>query len=266
MQTDAKPLMTSLDYAVEKKVDLATKSWQRYFVRGIIAAVCLGLGTNASLYLYYNLHDNPAVAKIAFGAFFGFCLIMIVFMNGELFTSNAMYFSAGIFRKKVTWKKALYVLTLCYIANFVGAVAFSWLFVTGGVWNSSLSHGAGDVLYTLINAKMTKPPHLIFLQAIVANLVVNIAVITALRAKDDTAKMIGLLGIVFIFAYFGHEHVIANFASFSTLFFMNGGAGFSAGAVFTNFFFATIGNIIGGGLMIGVVYAWLNSGDTKYVD
>lgn len=270
MQTEAKPLMQSLDYAVAKKVDLVEKSWTRYAARGMVAATCLGLGTNATFLLYEKLHHVDAtgsIGKIAASAFFGFCLVMIVFMNGELFTSNVMYFSAGLFRKKVNWGKALKVLLICYFANFVGAVLFSWLFVAGGVWDSILAKdGGSDVLWGLVSYKIAKTPQQIFLQGIIANLVVNISVIVALRAKEDSAKMTALVAIVFIFAFFGHEHVIANFASFSTVFFALHGQHFELVPVLTNFAFATLGNIVGGGLLVGVVYAWLNSKDTKYVD
>lgn len=269
MQTEAKPLMESLDYAVTKKVDLVEKSWVRYAARGMVAATCLGLGTNATFLLYNKLHHVDAtgsIGKIAAAVFFGFCLIMIVFMNGELFTSNAMYFSAGLFRKKVTWKNALKVLLICYLANLVGGVLFSWVFVQGGVWDGIIKEEGPQALYNFIGYKIAKTPYQIFMQGIIANLVVNISVIVALRAKEDSAKMTALIGIIFIFAFFGHEHVIANFASFSTVFFATHGYGFELMPVLTNLFFATLGNIVGGGLLVGVVYAWLNSGDSKYVD
>lgn len=269
MQTEAKPLMQSLDYAVAKKVDLVEKSWIRYAVRGMIAATCLGLGTNATFLLYNKLHHVDAtgsIGKIAAAAFFGFCLIMIVFMNGELFTSNVMYFSAGLFRKKTTWRTALKVLLICYLANLVGGILFSWLFVQGGVWEGVIQADGPHALLDLVSYKINKPAHQIFFQGIIANLVVNIAVIVALRAKEDSAKMTALIGIIFIFAFFGHEHVIANFASFSTVFFALHGHGFELVPVLTNLVFATLGNIVGGGILVGVTYAWLNSKDTKYVD
>lgn len=271
MQTEAKPLMQSLDYAVAKKVDLVEKSWVRYVTRGVVATTCLGLGTNASFLLYDKLHHvdpTGSIGKIAYAGFFGFCLVMIVFMNGELFTSNVMYFSAGLFRKKVAWKTALKVLTLCYLANLIGGIVFSWVFVQGGVWDAVVSHdGVKSSLYALVKPKIyDKTPYQIFMQGIIANLVVNVAVIVALRAKEDSAKITALLGVVFIFAFFGHEHVIANFVSFSTVFFAMHGQGFELVPVLTNILFATLGNIVGGGLLIGITYAWLNSKDTKYVD
>ncbi len=40
----------------------------------------------------------------------------------------------------------------------------------------------------------------------------------------------------------------------------------TAGNVAHNLILALIGNYIGGGLVMGLTYSWLNGTDTKYVD
>jgi len=40
----------------------------------------------------------------------------------------------------------------------------------------------------------------------------------------------------------------------------------TVGSVLTNWFFAMIGNYIGGGLIIGLLYAWMNKDSEVYVD
>ncbi|MGL5916955.1 MAG: formate/nitrite transporter family protein, partial [Culicoidibacterales bacterium] len=74
--------------------------------------------------------------------------------------------------------------------------------------------------------------------------------------------------IVFIFAFLGYEHVIANFSSFSLAFFASGGAieGMTMAATLTNLFFAFLGNFVGGGFVIGLTYVFLNKGDYYYKD
>lgn len=270
MKTEAKPLMETLDYTVSKKVDLVGKSWIRYAWRAMMASVCLGLGTNGMFLINEKLHHVDATGSLGkiFGSlFFGFGLVMIIFLNAELFTSNVMYFGAGLTRKKVAWEKALKILVICYLANFIGAVVFSWIFVQGGVWDAVAKEGVHSSIYKMVEGKMYgKTPYQIFMQGIIANLVVNIGIIVALRMKSDSAKVMSLVFIIFIFVLFGHDHVIANFASFSTVFFALNGQGFELMPVLTNFFFSTLGNIVGGGILIGAMYAWLNSGDSKYVD
>jgi Formate/nitrite family of transporters len=270
-------LLEKLKYNVEKKVDLVETAPARYFMRAMLAAVFLTLATTTSFlvaehiehFLLIILPETADVAtasynltKIMYAISFGWALVMILFMNTELFTSNAMYFSSQLFLKNVSWKKALKVLTLCYLGNFVGAVLISLLFVYSGTFSGATSHFADHVVL----AKLAKDPLTILLQGIIANLVVNIAVMLAMNLKDDIAKVVAIIVTVFAFAFFGSEHVIANFASFSLVGFATGFEGMSVMSILTNFLFSTIGNIIGGGVLIGVVYAWLNKGDFKYKD
>ncbi|MGZ7234553.1 formate/nitrite transporter family protein, partial [Streptococcus pyogenes] len=74
--------------------------------------------------------------------------------------------------------------------------------------------------------------------------------------------------IIFIFAFLGFEHVIANFVSFSLAFFVNGGPveGMSFLSVLSNFLFSGLGIYVGGGLVIGLLYSWLNRNSDMYVD
>ncbi|MGU9560519.1 formate/nitrite transporter family protein, partial [Lactiplantibacillus pentosus] len=60
----------------------------------------------------------------------------------------------------------------------------------------------------------------------------------------------------------------ANFPAFSLAFFASNGtiAGMTVGSVIHNLIFAFIGNYIGGALIIGMTYAWMNKTDTSFID
>lgn len=111
-------------------------------------------------------------------------------------------------------------------------------------------------------------PLQIFSEGIFANIIVNTAVFCTIRMKDDAGKIIAMIFIIFIFAYLGFEHVIANFSSFSLAFFASGGTvpGMTIGAVLLNWVVALLGNYVGGALVIGLLYSWLNKDQTEYVD
>ena len=96
----------------------------------------------------------------------------------------------------------------------------------------------------------------------------NTAVLISMRMKDDAGKVAAIIFIIFIFAFLGYEHVIANFPAFSLAYFASGGAieGMTAGAVLHNLICALIGNYIGGGLVMGLGFAWLNNSKSIYVD
>jgi len=270
-------LMDKIRMGVSKKVELATKSGGHYLLRAMLATLLLSLATTVSFLVAEVMQSffllilpadaaSPDVAynmaKIFYALTFGWALVMILFMNTELFTSNAMYFSSQLFNRTVKLQPALKVLVLCYIGNFIGAVLISLLFVQSGTFTAANASFATHV----VMAKLAKDPMTILLQGVIANMIINIAVILALQFKDDIAKIVIILAMVFIFGFLGVEHCIANFASFSLVGFATNFAGMSAQAMFTNIVFSTIGNIIGGGLVIGVTYAWLNRGNFNYKD
>ena len=123
-------------------------------------------------------------------------------------------------------------------------------------------------MFTGIASKLTKSTSQILVEGMFANIVVNTAVLVSLRMKDDAAKVMAIIFIIFIFAFLGYEHVIANFPAFSLAYFASHGtiAEMTAGNVAHNLFFTLIGNFIGGGLVMGLGYSWLNNTDSKYVD
>jgi nitrite transporter len=63
----------------------------------------------------------------------------------------------------------------------------------------------------------------IFVKGILANWIVCLAVRVALRCKEEVAKILALILIVFILVYLGFEHSIANMGTF-TMAMLRGGA------------------------------------------
>lgn len=86
--------------------------------------------------------------------------------------------------------------------------------------------------------------------------------------KAEASKVLVTIFIIYIFAFLGFEPVIANFVSFPLALFANGGPveGMTFWSVISNFFFADLGNYVGGGLIIGLLYSWLNAKSDIYVD
>jgi len=123
-------------------------------------------------------------------------------------------------------------------------------------------------MFEAIATKLNKSTIQILVEGTFANIVVNTAVLASMRMKDDAGKVLAIIFIIFIFAFLGYEHVIANFPAFSLAYFASHGTieAMTAGSVIHNLTFALIGNYIGGGLVIGLVYAWLNNSKSNYVD
>ncbi|WP_208560644.1 formate/nitrite transporter family protein [Marinilactibacillus kalidii] len=259
-------LFYSIESSIEKKKQLFEKSTTRYLVRAMLATLFLTLGTAIAVITgQYAEKIAHGSGKFLYSFMFSWSLVMIIYMNAELGTSNMMYATVGVHRKMLTIKKALTILFACLLFNLIGGVLASYLVsLTSTFQNLPSDH----FLFTAIEGKLAKTPLQIFTEGIFANVIVNTAVYCTIRMKDDAGKVIAMIFIIFIFAFLGFEHVIANFSSFPLAFFASGGAieGMTATAVEINLLFAALGNFVGGGLVIGLAYSWLNKGDHVYLD
>src|SRR5262245_10086670 len=97
---------------------------------------------------------------------------------------------------------------------------------------------------------------IIFFKGILANWIVCLAVRVALRCKEEVAKILVLISIVFIFVYLGFEHSIANMGTFSMA--MLGGGTLTLGEALHNLLYSTLGNVVGGALLVGLPFTYLN--------
>jgi nitrite transporter NirC len=94
------------------------------------------------------------------------------------------------------------------------------------------------------------------MKGILANWIVCLAVRIALRCKEEVAKILILVSIVFIFVYLGFEHSIANMGTFSMA--MLGGGDLTMAGAAHNLLYSTLGNIVGGVLLVGLPFTYLN--------
>lgn len=260
------PLFEKIDSSIDKKVNLINASYIRYAIRSVLATLFLTLGTAIAFGVALQAEKVAAGSgKFLFAFMFSWSLVMILFMNAELGTSNMLFMTVGVYRKSVDLKTAAKVLFTCIFFNLIGGIFFGYLVSLSGPFQNL---PADNYMYVGIAAKLGKSTLQIIVEGIFANVVVNTAVLVSLRMKDDAAKVMAIIFIIFIFAFLGFEHVIANFPAFSLAFFASDGtiANMSAASIVHNLIFALIGNYIGGGLLVGLTYAWLNNTPSNYVD
>ncbi len=124
------------------------------------------------------------------------------------------------------------------------------------------------IIVTLTDAKLAKGPAGMLVEGILANFVVNMSIVGGIFAKEIISKFIVIVPFIAAFVGMGLEHVIANFCLVCLTFFDAGAfqEHFTLGAVLTNWVIVWVGNVIGGGFLIGGVYAWINKGPEAYPD
>ena len=228
-----------------------------FIALGAVFATIVAAGTSA---------DWPfGVTRLLVGIVFSLGLILVVVGGAELFTGNnliAMAWASG----KVTSRALLRNWGIVYVGNFVGAVGIALLVFI----SRQYMFGGGAVGVTALSIANGKV-HLDFVQALVLGILCNVLVCMAVwltfSARSTTDKIVAILFPIAGFVAAGFEHSVANmyfvpigllikdldpaFAAASGL--DLSGLTWSA-FIFNNLIPVTIGNIIGGTLMVAGVY------------
>ena len=198
------------------------------------------------------------IAKLVQGAVFGVALTLVVFAGAELFTGNAMYMLQGIVARKVTRRDLAAVWTASLVGNLVGSIAFGALVHGGG----SLVGPGAALVDAITDAKHALSGPQLFWRSVLCNLLVCLALWMAGRTRSDVAKLIVLWWALLAFIASGFEHSVANMTIFALGAF-DGTA--TWGELVRNLAWTVPGNVVGGGLIIGLGYAYLGGADRRPV-
>lgn len=208
------------------------------------------------------------LSRLLSGLVFCLGLILVVVGGAELFTGNTlmvMAWAAG----KVRLAEMLRAWLIVYVGNFIGAIGTAALVLLSGQYLS----GRGSVATVALNLALSKVSlsfdHAFFL-GILCNVLVCLAIWLAFGARTTTDKVLAVVFPVSAFVVAGFEHSVANMyfiplALFIKAFAPDGlwlqlattpdaYAGLTWPAFFISLIPVTIGNIVGGGGLVGAVY------------
>jgi nitrite transporter NirC len=113
-------------------------------------------------------------------------------------------------------------------------------------------------LTTIIKSKAGLTGGQLFFRSLLCNLLVCLALWMAARAVTDGAKLLVLWWALLAFIAAGFEHSIANMTIFGIGLYTHL-PGATASELTRNLLWTVPGNIVGGGLIVGLGYAWLGS-------
>jgi len=197
---------------------------------------------------------NPGLVKFAAGAMFPVGLIMVSIAGADLFTSDCTGIILPFLEKQISILTLLKIWLISYIFNFAGAQFVAWFmtYKTGVIATAPWS----DYLNHLAEGKLSKDFATVFLKGIGANWLVCLGTWMGFAAKDVIGKAVGIWIPVMLFVTLGYEHSIAN------MFFIPAAIYSGAPILWSDFLLnnllpATLGNIVGGALLVGCVYWFL---------
>ena len=209
------------------------------------------------------------IVKLLSGLAFSLGLILVVVAGAELFTGNNLIVMAWA-GKKVSTRRLLGNWATVWLGNFIGAIATAGIMLATGQYK--FSHGAMGA--AILSTAQTKAG-LGFGQAlalgVMCNALVCLAVWLTFSARTTTDKILAIIPPVTAFVAAGFEHCVANMYFIPLGLFVKALAPASFwteigktaadypdltwGNLFTNNLIpVTIGNVIGGTLLVGAVY------------
>ena len=233
--------------AAANKAEICNKHLGKFFIRSIMAgfyivvAVLLSNVTAAVLYPTY-----PQFGKVLSSFLFSIAIVLIVFIGGELFTGNNMTMAMGVYNKSVSVKDMLKVWIFSYIGNFTGALLLSAIFVYSSASKSLMI----EYFQSFIDGKLAIPAAELVLRGGLCNFMVCLAVRTGTRMKTERGKLVVMFCVIMTFVICGFEHCIANMGTFSIAYLMLDGVSLSL--IGRSMFFVTLGNILGGAVLLAL--------------
>lgn len=250
-----------------------TAKLPRIILLGMIAGFFVAVGAEASNLASHGIAD-PGLAKVMAGTVFPIGLMLIIFLTGELFTSDCLI-SMAVYSKKIPWLLYLRHLVLIYVSNFTGACLMAWMINHSGQLNYN-SGAVGAYTIKMAAGKVAVDPAQAFISAILCNILVCLAIFMAAAATDIAGKCLAVFFPIFVFVISGFEHCIANmyyipagiFAAANPdyvekaaeLYHISAGqlTALSWGGMIHNLIPVTLGNMTGGMVFVGLSFWYLH--------
>lgn len=222
------------------------------FTLAVLAGAFIALGASLFLVATTDTQMGYGPTRLLGGLAFSLGLVLVVVAGAELFTGNNLIVMArcdGMIGTTDLLRNWIVV----YAGNFVGALATAQFVVWSGLLDAA-DGAVGANAHRIASAKGALALDEAFVRGILCNVLVCLAVWLSFAARDVTGKAVAIAFPITAFVALGFEHSIANMFFLPLSMLSGGGPSFAAAAA--NIAAVTAGNILGGSVLVAVVY-WL---------
>lgn len=192
-----------------------------------------------------------------------FCLglVLVLICGAELFTGNSLMVCA-LKSKKITFVQMLKAWAIVWIGNFVGALFVVFLIYMAAIYKLN-GEAIATTMVSVAAGKVTIDAVTIFFRGILCNIFVCLAVWIGTAGKSVVDKVVGILLPIAAFVVCGFEHCVANMYFLPMGILMHscgygadvaGAAALNAAGLALNLSVSTLGNIVGGALIVALGY------------
>ena len=227
----------------------------------MLAGGFIGLG---ALYFTVVASDSSlsfAASRVLGGVAFSLGLILVVVGGAELFTGNNLLLMAWASRQ-ISTRELLRNLAVTYVANFAGALGLVALVFLSGQWHLG-GDGVGRQAVAIAATKVSLPFWEALFRGVLCNALVCLAVWLAQAGRSAADKILAIVFPISAFVAAGFEHSVANMYFIPLGILLRGRIQVGAvphldaltwAGLLHNLVPVTIGNLLGGGVMVALVY------------
>lgn len=235
-------------------------------VLGVVAGAFIALGGVLSTVIGSGSELGFGPTRFLAGIGFSLGLILVIVAGAELFTGNNLIVMSWV-SGNIPLSRLLRNWAIVYVGNLVGALSVVAMVYLGEWWKQGQGSVGVNAL-SIAAGKASLSFGVVFVRAILANALVCLAVWLASAGRSVIDKIFAIVFPIAAFVASGFEHSIAN------MYFIPLGvllsdktdlvsaadlppgqvAHLDATGLVTNLVAATLGNIVGGALLVGLVY------------
>lgn len=219
------------------------RGFTKVFVSGILAGFFIGLGFYAYLVLASSI---PTLGRFYGALFFAVGLVMILIGGGDLFTGNCLL-TLGWLNRDYALTKVLKNWLIVYLGNLLGA-----LLLVSLLYFANPPFSYQSEIIAVAEAKLKLSFFAAFFRGVLCNVLVGMAVYMSFAAKNVAGKILVAMLPVALFVICGYEHSVANMFVLPMAQAL-GGEG-SVLNLLMNLLPVTLGNLVGGGILIPGAY------------
>lgn len=263
---------------VEIGVKKAAMPRRKQLLLGIMGGFFIGFASQGSNQAIHTI-ASVGLAKTLAGALFATGLMLVVIAGGELFTGNCLMLIACL-SKKMRLRSMLTSWLVVYIGNLIGSLLLAAAIIRSGQLGFSEGLLGGATIKTAVYKAGLSFENAFFM-GVLCNMLVCLAVWMAAAAKDVAGKLLAVFFPIWLFITSGFEHSVANMYYLAAGIFAKGnplwaeqalGLGVStqqlqalnwSAMLLNNLLPVTLGNIVGGALLVGAVYWYVYIGPDK---
>lgn len=237
----------------------ARQSVPAMFMLGIVGGGFIGLGAMVHTVVVADPALGMGTGRILAGLFFAMGYLVAISAGAEVFTTNNLLVMSWAARR-ISTRRLISVWGLVFLANAVGAVGL----VIAVVFSGHVQLHEGEVARTAIAIGATKADETFvsaFFKGVLGNLLIAMGVWVAMAGRSVTDKVLGPWLPIATLPIAGFEHSVGNLYYLPmSMVLVAMESGFADGmtvgwwGMARNLTAVTLGNIVGGGGMVALVY------------